>query len=78
MAGRLQLAREAERIEAEFRVSRIAGRQTLRAMLDQPRRLHGEERTLALDFNARLVTLLRERDAARPAARKLMIWGDAR
>lgn len=52
------------------------GRRVLTEILGRSRQTQGQERTLALDLGARLVTLLRERDESRPRTARHSLWGN--
>lgn len=57
----LSLQQEADTIEDLARRDYSAARKRLGAILDRVKRLEGDERDFAMQFNARLVESLRER-----------------
>jgi hypothetical protein len=72
----LSLEAEAARVEEAARRNIRDGRATLNALLDRARRLTGQEFAAALEFNARLCTMLRERDHCRMLGQRIRLWGD--
>lgn len=58
----MNLKQEADRIEDLARRDRKAARETIDAILDRTKRLTGDERDAAMQFNARLMTELRRRN----------------
>lgn len=70
------IEREACRVEDAFRRDPRNGRRVLTEILNQSKGASGVEKTQLLDFGARLVTRLRERDEIRAPKDRLRIWDD--
>lgn len=75
MADQVLLEQEARRVEDATRQSVREGRRVLGEILARPAMLKGADKAAALDFNARLTTLLRERDEQRGSGMRHRLWG---
>lgn len=77
VTDRQLLENEARRVEqATSQHGAREGRAVLTEILNRARKVEATERTLALDFNARLCTLLRERDESRSQGMRHNLWSD--